>query len=123
MDFLLDYVDALLGLGLAMVVGLFFIRQRIAELFQMRAMASSTYVVFDAYPIHLENLVADMKHGGWRFVSFTPAKGETSHYRFEKSYSSRQKLGDLIHKDGMPLTANRREGGDLLVKIADHGKL
>lgn len=123
MDFLLDYIDALVGLGLALVVGLFFMGRRIAELFQLRAMATSTYVVFDAYPIHLDNLVSDMKQGGWRFVSSTATTKHSRHYRFEKSYSSAQKLGDMIYKDGMPLTANRLVGADLLVKIADHGKL
>ena len=123
MDFLQDYVDAFVGLGLAIVVVLSLMGRRVSEYFEMRKMQTSTYVVFDAYPIHLDNLVADMKHCGWRFVSSTPTTEETIQYRFEKSYSSAKRLGDMVHKtDVMPLTANRREGADLLVKIADHGK-
>ena len=123
MDFLLDHLQAFVGfVALVIVVGLFFTWRRVSEYFQMSAMQSSTYVVFDAYPVHLNNLLADMKHCGWRFVSSTPTKDDTIHYRFEKSYSSAKRLGDMVHKtDGMPLTANRREGADLLVKIADHG--
>ena len=125
MDFLLDHLEAFVGfLALAIIVGLFSIGARVSEYFQMRAMQSSTYVVFEAYPIHLENLVTDMKNCGWRLVSSTPTIEETIHYRFEKSYSSAKSLGDMVHKTGvMPLIANRREGADLLVKIADHGKL
>jgi hypothetical protein len=124
MNFLLDYIAAFVGFAFAIVIGLFLMGRRVIGYSEMRAMQSSKYVIFEAYPIHLGHLVSDMKDGGWRLVSSTPASEETNHYRFEKAYSSAKKLGNIIYKkDGMPLTSNRRDGADLLVKIADHGKL
>lgn len=121
MEFLFDWIEYAPVALLAIAVGLlWFIRPLIAWI-AMQKMSGSNYVVFEAYPIHLPFLKADMRGTGWSFVSSDRSSGPTILYRFEKSSAAGKQLGDLIYKCGMPQTANRKEGADLLIKIASHG--
>ena len=120
MELLLDWIELVVALALMLAVGVFRLSRPLFGYTAGQKMQQSNFVVFEAYEVHWKYLKSDMERAGWRSTNIEPAHGEANLYRFQKCSSLAEKLGDLINK-GMPETANRQEGADLLIKVAEHG--
>lgn len=120
MEFLLDHVELAVALVLIAAIAAAWLARPMLEHLAIRRMARSTYVVFEAHEVHFKPLKKDMERAGWRSVEAEPKRGGANFYRFEKGGARAQELGILVHT-GMTETADRREGADLLIKVADHG--
>lgn len=120
MELLLDWIELIVALALVLAVGVAWLARPLFEHISGQRMQQSNFVVFEAYEVHWQCLKSDMERAGWRSTDIEPAHGEANLYRFQKCAPLAEKLGDLINK-GMPETANRKEGADLLIKVAEHG--
>ena len=120
MELLIDWIELVVALALVLAVGVIWLARPLFEHFAVSKMQQSNFVVFEAHEVHWKCLKSDMERAGWRSIDIEPANGEANLYRFQKCSPLAEKLGDLISK-GMPETANRKEGADLLIKVAEHG--
>lgn len=121
MELLFDWFDLIAALVFALAVGLLWASRPLFECLAARRMRTSNYVVIEAYEVHLKCLKSDMEKAGWRFIKTEPSSGGASLYRFQKVSPLADNLGYLIYKGGLPDTANRKEGAELLIKVAEHG--
>ena len=121
MELLLDWIDLIGAMVFALLVGVVWAFRPLVEHIAARRMRHSNYVVIEAYEVHLRCLRSDMENARWRFIKAEPSSEGASLYRFQKADPLAEDLGHLIYKGGMPDTANRKEGADLLIKVAEHG--
>ena len=108
---------ALLILG-AVVYGVHRYRSRPSK----AHLASCDYVVFEAEPLNLPGIEADLGDYGWRLVDSITTETDTLLYRFQKAGTGSRCLSEIFDFDkSMPRTSNRTTGTDSLIKINAHG--
>ena len=86
------------------------------------ALARSDYVVFEAQPLDLPNIEADLADNGWRLTGIQTTATDARLYRFEKGGAGSASLSEIFDFErSMPRTSNRTSGGESLIKIRGHG--
>ncbi len=113
-------VAALLLLG-AVVYG-------IAQYIQYRSkpskthLASCDYILFEAEPVNMAYIEADLAENGWRLVDTRATETEALLCRFEKAGAASRCLSEIFEFDRcMPRTFNRTVGALSAIKIKGHG--
>ncbi len=115
--------DLLPAAIMTMAVTILFLIRPLVERLAARKAAKSNFVVFEANPIHVPLLKADMEAAGWSLALSAPAKQDSLLCRFDKRSQSSVSLDRLLYENGMmSRTMNRQEGADLLIKVAQHGR-
>lgn len=86
------------------------------------SLARCRYIVFEAEPLNLPNMEADLADNGWSLVSTQTTETDAWLYRFEKSDTGSRCLSEIFDFDkSMPRTSNRTSGAHSPIKISGHG--
>ena len=85
-------------------------------------LATCDYVVFEAEPLNLVWIEADLQDNGWHLVNSKTTETGSLLYRFQKAHEDSRCLSEIFDFDkSMPRTANRTTGTHSLIKINAHG--
>ena len=85
-------------------------------------LASCDYIVFEAVPLNLACIEADLADNGWRLTDSETTETAALLYRFQKLGAGALCLSEIFDFDkSMPRTCNRTTGTDSLIKIQTHG--
>ena len=80
------------------------------------------YIVFEAEPVNLANINADMAANGWHLAGSQRTATNALLYRFEKKVADATCLSKVYNfGDAMPRTVNRKTGVHSLIKIHSYG--
>ncbi|CAO1652387.1 hypothetical protein [Parasphingorhabdus sp. NYA22] len=122
-DVLIEFVPVILLLVIGGIAMLWFNLSSNREARRRsRCDINSDFMNFEAYPVHLEDLKADMLSNGWSLKSENPAEEGRVLFRFEKDGNGSASLREVFDfEKSMPRTANRTAGSDLIIKIGDYG--
>jgi hypothetical protein len=115
-------LNEFIPLGIVILLGaVFYVAHRLRSP-SKAALARSNYVVFEAEPVNLPNIVADLADNGWHLTSTQATATAARLYRFEKGGAVSACLSTIFDfETSMPRTANRTSGTHSLIKVAKHG--
>ena len=85
-------------------------------------LASCDYVLFEAEPINMANIEADLKDCGWRLVDTQATETEALLCRFEKAGAHSRCLSEIFEfEKSMPRTSRPQVGPPSVIRIKEHG--